>query len=356
MERTNLQAPTTSRRTFLQSSGATLAYLSFARCWPARAAVPNVTIERRERVLVLIQLNGGNDGLNTVIPFNNPDYYRLRPTLAVPASQALPLTPNLGLHPACAPLHTLYAANQLSVIQGVGFATGQRSHFRALETWESALPGPESTGTGWLGRYLDKIAATTSTDTPLAVHFYPDLPYVLRQFSGNCRSRQDSNAKNFLSTLCKISRRIVTDPSVRIYCLSMGGFDTHAHQASSHAELLRMLSHGLQDFQKQLEQCEVAPHVLTMVYSEFGRSAAENENRGTDHGTLGPVFLIGTSVSGGVTGSSLPLNLSPSPDERPGVDFRKIYATILEDWLGCPAEPVLGTSWHKLPVILSRQG
>lgn len=345
------QSSPTSRRAFLQSTGAAIGYLSLTRGLSAFSPIQLTAPSKPDHVLVLIHLVGGNDGLNTVIPFNDSDYYRLRPTLAVPARRVLPITSNLGLHPACAGLHSLFEAGRLALVQNVGTPVSHRSHFRALEVWDTAMITPSQAGSGWLGRYLDWIDPTTPRNRTLAIHHTPDRPAVLRQFGVNRRSAAEPYLGNFRETLQQISRQISSGATPRIYCLSLGGFDTHAHQANPHIELLRIFSSGLHDFQQELEARGVAQHVMTMAYSEFGRSAAENENRGTDHGTHGPVFLLGTAVHGGVSGETPPLGDPTAEQATPAIDFRQIYASVLEDWLGCPAEQVLGAHPTKLALM-----
>jgi uncharacterized protein (DUF1501 family) len=344
-----LSRPTT-RRAFLQASGGALGYLSLTRSLSAFPSFPSFASPKPDRVLVLIHLTGGNDGLNTVIPFNDPDYYRLRPTLAVPSRQVLPITPNLGLNPACSGLHSLFEAGMLSLIQGVGAPLSHRSHFRAQEVWDTAMIAPQQAGTGWLGRYLDLMDSANPDNRTLAVHYMPDQPSMLRQAGVNCQSAFDPFLGNFRETLLRISQKIASEDSPRVYFLSLGGFDTHAHQANPHTELLRIFSDGVHAFQQELAARGVARQVMTMAYSEFGRSAAENENRGTDHGTHGPVFIMGSAVHGGVTGETPPLS-NLIPDETPAIDFRQIYAGILDDWLGCSAEQVLGSHSDKLTLV-----
>jgi uncharacterized protein (DUF1501 family) len=341
----------TSRRAFLRAGGAALACLSLARGWSAFPSIQSTALSRPDRVLVLIQLIGGNDGLNTVIPFTDPGYYRLRPTLAIPSRQVLPITNSLGLHPACGGLNSLFAAGTLAIIQGVGTPVKNGSHFRAQEIWDTAMLTPQPSGPGWLGRYLDLIDPTIPDNQPLAVHYTPDRPAMLRQAGVNRRSAFDPCLGNFRETLQQIARQIRSGASPRIYLLSLGGFDTHLHQADPHARLLRNLSDGLHGFQQELQACGAAQRVLTMAYSEFGRSADENDNRGTDHGTHGPVFLLGSSVHGGVMGAALPLYNALTDEPAPAIDFRQIYAGLLEDWLGCPAERVLGTRPPKLRLV-----
>jgi len=351
MKPPGFQSRLTTRRAFLQASGAAMGYLSLTRGMSAFPSIQPTVSHKPGRVLVLIQLTGGNDGLNTVIPFNDPDYYRLRPTLAVPARQVLPITAHLGLHPVSAGLHAQFVTGALAIIPNVGTSVNHRSHFRAQEIWDTAMITPQLAGTGWLGRYLDQITPAIPDNQTLAVHYTPVRPAVLRQAGANYRSAFDPYMGNFADTLQQVARLIASGAPQRIYCLSLGGFDTHTHQANPHAELLRIFSDGLHAFQQELVTQGVAQNVLTMAYSEFGRSAAENENRGTDHGTHGPVFLLGSAVRGGVIGGT-PLLGNPAPgDTTSAIDFRQIYAGVLEDWLDCPAELALGSCPHKLTLV-----
>lgn len=325
-----------TRRQFLRAGGAVLGGLALrpiARSvgLPARAA--------HGRILVIVRLDGGNDGINTLIPFADPAYHRLRPTLAVPLRAVLPISPTLGLHPACRGLHTLYGAGQLRFIPNVGHPRQSCSHFHALEKWETAATETTSTDTGWLGRYLDWSALNHRTPAS-AVHFTGELPLALRTANTAEQVSRHPSSGDLATDLRAAAQLIEARHPANIYYLSLGGFDTHAHQATAHAQLLGKLSDALRDFQQTLNLQQPAPQVLTMVWSEFGRSLEENASLGTDHGSSGPVVLMG-GIRGGLQAAA------PSTATSP-LDFRRLYAGILEDWLQCPGEPILGPGLEKL--------
>lgn len=347
----------TTRREFISWSGKALGLLTLGRMAAGPldllARTP-AALDSSRRVLVLIQLVGGNDGLNTLIPLDDDNYHRLRPTLAIPASQILPLTEQCGFHPACRALRDLCLAGKMTVVQNVGYAQPNRSHFRSSEIWAVGGRQRESAHAGWLGHYLDQLPLDDRDHAmpPLAAYLTEETPYCIRTVSEASRSFPlPRRNEGFAASLQRIARHIGSDSSTQIYVLSLGGFDTHSHQAHDHANLLRTLSTGLQSFQQALEARGLEQQVLTMTVSEFGRSAAENEAFGTDHGTAAPMFLMGPNLQGPVLGTPPRLDISRYQDLVHSTDFRQVYATVLEDWLGCTAENVLETNVEKLPLF-----
>jgi uncharacterized protein (DUF1501 family) len=351
---------------------------------------------------VLVQLAGGNDGLNTVIPFEDADYYRLRPTLAVAKAEVLRLNDTLGLHPSCTHLHQLFNDGQLAVVQNVGYPNPNRSHFRSSEIWETASDTGEFLPTGWLGRFMDNACAgAPARGEPTAVHVTNDLPqsFVAQQehstFGLNPEARgrggreaselledlitpgtsSDNDNASFLkhtmmdalvterrvqriladyrpsatypqsafgNSLRGVSALIASRASTRIYFVSLSGFDTHGNQARQHGVLLKTLSDGLAAFQQDLKAHGLDNQVTTMTFSEFGRRPSENESRGTDHGTAAPLFVMGARVRGGLHGTPPSLQLQRNQDMSFSTDFRQVYATLLDKWMQCPAETILG--------------
>lgn len=347
----------TTRREFISWSGKALGLLTLGRMAAGPldllARTP-AALDSSRRVLVLIQLVGGNDGLNTLIPLDDDNYHRLRPTLAIPASQILPLTEQCGFHPACRALRDLCLAGKMTVVQNVGYAQPNRSHFRSSEIWAVGGRQRESAHAGWLGHYLDQLPLDDRDHAmpPLAAYLTEETPYCIRTVSEASRSFPlPRRNEGFAASLQRIARHIGSDSSTQIYVLSLGGFDTHSHQAHVHANLLRTLSTGLQSFQQALAARGLEQQVLTMTVSEFGRSAAENEAFGTDHGTAAPMFLMGPNLQGPVLGTPPRLDISRYQDLVHSTDFRQVYATVLEDWLGCTAENVLETTVEKLPLF-----
>lgn len=337
------------------------------------AEVAGTAVSATARTLVLIQLAGGNDGLNTIVPFEDADYYRLRPTLALSKSQVLPLSELLGLHPACTGLHGLFKEGKLTVVQNVGHTQPSLSHVRAAETWAVSHEASDSPTTGWLGRYLDSLVEITPPAGGAAgVYFNSTVPLDLQSadparvvdFSSDLRLQalarahlpaSDYPPDSFGTSLRNLAALIAAGAAPRIATITLDGFDTHANQTHPHENRLRILASGLHAFQRDLESTGAAQRVLTVTCSEFGRRAAENENRGTGHGTAAPLFLMGSNstLRGGFVGNSPSLRISAGQQLQAETDFRQVYTTVLEDWLGTPAEPLLGSAYPKLDLFAS---
>jgi uncharacterized protein (DUF1501 family) len=366
-------------------------------------------------ILVVVQLSGGNDGLNTVVPYADPLYRQLRPQLAVPEGEVLPLDGAVALHPALAPLKARFDAGQLAVVRGVGYPNPDRSHFRSMDIWQTAEPAAYARS-GWLGRYLagctcgeqgQAPAVSIGQNLPRAFWteslFVPALtnlngyrfqtdprwpadraaqirtlqaldarhealrPYAefLGQQSLNALASADELGRvagtwttpvgypdtPFAQGLRLIGQLIAGDLGARIYYVQLGGFDTHANQKNTHQRLLETLAGGLDAFQQDLEAMGKADQVLTMTFSEFGRRVRENGSQGTDHGTAEPMFLLGAGLRSGLYGAQPPLDDLDNGDLRYQVDFRAVYATVLERWLGGNAEPVLGAPYAPLDFL-----
>lgn len=364
----------------------------------------------KDTVLIVCQLSGGNDGLNTVVPYADAKYYQLRPTLGLPTDKVLKLNESLGLHPALAGLHELYQQKKVAVIQNVGYPNANRSHFKSMDIWHSASPD----GTmkyGWIGRHFDQqmtlgplnpvVALGLSTDKPLALTARnasipcfaslvdvqamvgdPDSEKMLRQIQGMdamegspTRVVQQANksALDAMATLSKqlsgftpkqtygndafgngfkqIAQLVATSPATRVVYFSAGGFDTHARQLESHEKLLGGLGNAIRAFQNEMEAIGKADKVVVLVFSEFGRRSYENASGGTDHGAAAPMFLVGKNVKGGVYGNLPNLNDLQDGDLKFNIDFREVYATALENWVGGDAGLVLGKDFKKIDVI-----
>jgi uncharacterized protein (DUF1501 family) len=408
-----------SRREFLRASGRGIGLLAFSRFAPAflvnsslAGAVPP---ERDRSVLVLVQLAGGNDGLNTLVPFMDDTYYRLRPTIGIPRADVLQVSDSLGLHPGCAGLHGLFHEGKLGIVQNVGYPNPNRSHFRSTEIWETASASNEFEGTGWIGRYLDNACAgrPAGSHDPLAVHvntlnglpetFMGEQPHPtfgmpaggvgrggsdqtrrlletdignpgpdesdpmgflrhtlmdalvterkVHDMLGGYRPQAEYPAHPFGASLRNVAALIAAGLPTRVYFVTLGGFDTHVNQTGTQARLLTTLSEGLAAFQRDLAAHRVDDQVLTMTFSEFGRRPNENDGKGTDHGTAAPLFVMGSRVKGGLHGTAPSLDVPRNQDIVFSTDFRDVYATALEDWLGCPpAAVILGRS-RVLPLI-----
>lgn len=399
-----------TRREFLRHSTRGIGLLAFSRFAPrflVESTLAAPAPEKDRRILVLVQLAGGNDGLNTVVPFDDPAYHALRPSLALKQNTVLRVSDHLGLHPACAPLHTLMQEGRLGIVQNVGYPNPNRSHFRSTEIWETASDADESLSSGWIGRYLDNACAGTPGPTdPDAIHISAEVPQsfggaqphhtfslspgagranrtetpLLEHLAGSDHAAAEGNhsflratlmdalvaekkiqriletakpatpypAGNFSQSLRNVSALIAAGLPTRVYFVSLGGFDTHANQANAHANLLRQLSEGLAAFQADLVARRLDDQVLTMTFSEFGRRPVENQSRGTDHGTAAPLFVMGRSIAGPLHGSTPDLRVEKNADIRFGTDFRSVYATVLDRWLETPADAILGAHHERL--------
>ncbi|MGV3614880.1 MAG: DUF1501 domain-containing protein [Fimbriimonas sp.] len=363
-----------------------------------------------DTVLVVCQLSGGNDGLNTVVPYADKQYYTLRPTLGIPEGKVLKIDERLGFHPALAGLSELYNERKVAVIQNVGYPKSNRSHFKSMEIWQSASPEGDLKG-GWIGRHLDAelgqnplnpvVALGLSTEKPLSLVGQkasvpcfasladlknmvgdPDMERMLREIQGKdakegsvTRTVQQANrsALDAISILSKqlagftpkqtynndafgigfkqIAQLVATSPATRVVYFSAGGFDTHAKQPDQHEKLLRGFGDAVLAFQREMEALGKADKVVVLAFSEFGRRASENASGGTDHGQAAPMFLIGKKVKGGVHGPLPDLSNLDNGDVRFTQDFRGVYAATLDEWVGGDSQIVLGQRFAPVSVF-----
>ena len=357
--------------------------------------------------LIVVQMAGGNDGLNTVIPYTNPTYQKLRPTLAVPETQVLSLESGLGLHPNLAPLKTLWDAGHLAVVDGVGYPNQSLSHFQAMDIWQTLDLSGNGTE-GWLGKlvsgWVDQqghpfqamdigvqtAQALSSISKPVPtlsnVQSYRVYPDPLDKDEGNARMRalfnlyhgypstapyaallettalnaQDGSNRlhqavsqyhstvqyptdSFAAGLKILAQTIIEGLGLRVGYVTLGGFDTHANEKATHDTLMKTLADGLSAFYTDLAQHNQADNVVVMTWSEFGRRVEENGSQGTDHGTAAPMFILGNPVSKGIFGEPPSLtSLDNVGNLKYTIDFRSIYATVLDRWLGASSQDVLG--------------
>jgi uncharacterized protein (DUF1501 family) len=363
-----------------------------------------------DRTLIVVQLAGGNDGLNTVIPFTDPIYRQMRPTLAIPSTEVLPLDTRLGLHPNLLPFKKFWDAGQLAIVEGVGYPNQSLSHFQAMDIWQTLdLSGNGSEG--WLGRLvaglvdqqghpfkaldigtmtaraLQSISAQVPTLTSSRAYALasdpldPDrgnsrLQALMKLYSSYPRTSPyaallDATALNaregarslhaaaalykpavtyptgpFATGLQILAEAIVQDLGLRVGYITLGGFDTHAAERTTHDTLLATLANGLAAFYHDLVAQKKADRVLVMTWSEFGRRVEENGSQGTDHGTAAPMFVLGSGVQRGIFGEPPGLSsLDANGNLKYTVDFRAVYATILERWMGASSRDVLGNSY-----------
>jgi uncharacterized protein (DUF1501 family) len=410
-----------SRRSFLQK-GATLVAAGWgvpafiaetARVFESGVTAIPVAHAAGRKILVIIQLAGGNDGLNTVIPFANPAYAAARPNIAIPAAQALSLNGSVGLHPSMTRLKARYDRGQMAVVQGVSYPNPNRSHFRGTDIWESAIPD-RLEAKGWVGRYLescncqrpDHLEAMTVGSSQTAGTFWTEMALVpavasissfrytsvnngstaqrtseiatlrtalaisegtpqgelLRQSILTALSDADilANAaasytphgtyptNSFGNAMKLIAQLAIADVGTSIYYASLGGFDTHTSQLTNQASLLSTQDLAIEGFLTDMELNGRLDDVSLMTFSEFGRRVAENGSSGTDHGVAAPMFVIGGGVNGGLHGTYPSLTDLTSGDLKMSVDFRSVYASVLEGWLNIPSGGILGGSFAPL--------
>ncbi len=356
------------------------------------------------RVLVVIQLDGGNDGLNTVVPFADDAYARARPKLRLKRDEVLRVGDTVGLHPALKSLAKLHERGRLAIVQGVGYPNPNRSHDVGMGNWQTArFDVEEHRGYGWLGRALDD-ARPPSAGTPSAVLAGADpLPVALSarravsaavntleeyaladigSFDGGAAST-GRGAEDFvrrttldaratverLRELARVAGGGATYPATElarrlrlvaqmiqagletpVYYAVQRGYDTHITQPGTHRALLAELGDAVQAFFQDLEASGLAERVLLMTFSEFGRTVEENASFGTDHGTAAPMFVMGGRVKGGLVGAHPSLADLADGDLKHHTDFRQVYATVLERWLKADARAVLGAAYEPLPL------
>ena len=317
------------------------------------------------RVLVTVHLAGGNDGLNTVVPYAQKAYYAARPSLAIPADCVLPLSDELGLSPCLDGLYQRWFRDELAIVNGVGDAVADRDHYRALTAWDTATAG-DKPASGWLGRYFDTVSeaqrlnASARRELGRDLSVRPSISFANLSSAGNYQpitpaihlaSTDNYPTTNFGASLKQVSDAINSGSSTRVYSLSMAGFDTHAQQARAHAARLCDLDRGLTQFCNDLEAHGQLGRVLVMVYSEFGRSLTENGARGTDHGAANPVLLLGGGVRGGLYGPTPKVAHAVDDALAPHIDYRSVYATILADWLDTDPTAILGACYPRLGFV-----
>jgi len=361
-----------------------------------------------ETILVMIQLTGGNDGLNTVIPYADDLYHSARPTLHIESNRVLKLNDQLGFHPDMRALQKLHDEGMLSVVMNVGYPNPDRSHFKSMDIWHTANMEHGARATGWLGRLADQqsrpgappFAMQLDDQTfPLALRSEQatvpsirdiqsfqlegdvdqirraiqdersqatqDLLFVQRAAVESCKNAKRINAaRNARETtrgvypthalarkLSQVSDLITAGFGTRVYYTSLGGFDTHAGQVLSHGALLRELSESVRAFYTDLKQHGLAKRVLVVTFSEFGRRVKENGSRGTDHGAAAPMFVIGPASKGGIFGSNPDLKNLAEGDVPYKTDFRSVYADVLQHWMHTDPRKVLGRAFEPTQII-----
>lgn len=363
-----------------------------------------------ERTLIVVQLAGGNDGLSTVIPFTDALYKQMRPTLAIADTKVLPLDTRLALHPNLQPLKAFWDAGHLAVIEGAGYANSSLSHFQAMDIWQTLdMAGSGSQGwlgklvaglvdqEGHPFKALDVGTATAqalqsiSTQVPTLSNIksyavvpdpadpdrggsrmqalmnlyssYPGTSPYAALLDATALSARDGSASlhaadsaykaavtyptdSFATGLKLLAEAIVQDLGLRVGYVTLGGFDTHANQQTTHNTLMTTLANGVAAFYHDLVAHGKADNVIVMTWSEFGRRVEENGSQGTDHGTAAPMFVLGNGVNKGIFGEPPSLSsLDTNGNLKYTVDFRSVYATVLDRWMGASSQDVLGGSF-----------
>jgi len=407
----------TSRRELLRVGFGGLGVLSLGGTVPmfvqkmAFAEALKGTTVANDNILVVVQLSGGNDGLNTVVPYSNDIYRKLRPTLGI-KDRLLNLDDALALNPGLAALKEMYLEGTVAIVNGCGYPEPNRSHFASMEIWHTADPKGESDHGGWLGHYLDHCCRGTDSHMP-AVNIGTELPQALvnqgppvpsiqqiedfriktdpaSQYDAKREqqlitelnqikdatpalqflSRQATNAiveseqvrkltqgykpdadygYGFGQQLKLIAQIISGNFGTKVYYCQIGGFDTHSNQLNQHENLLRQVSIAISAFFKDLGAKKLADKVTLMCFSEFGRRVAQNDSLGTDHGTAAPMFVVGPKVKGGLYGKYPSLSDLDQGDLKFTTDFRRVYATLLDQWLNADSTAVLKNKFEPVP-------
>ena len=358
--------------------------------------------------LVVIQLSGGNDGLNTIIPFKNDVYYKSRPQLAIAESKVIKATDSLGFHYKLSALKNLFDKGYVSVINNVGYPNPNRSHFRSTDIWQTASESNEYLTSGWLGRFIDKhgkmpysgielddslsliLKGETlngiATKNPAILYNNMSTPYfkgVLNQQTDEHLSEHNlgylyktmieaqssatyifETSKTYNSTIeypnnpfgkqLKTTAQFINSGlNTQVYYVSMGGFDTHANQSNRQDRLLETYSEAMDVFVKDLEKNDTFKDTLILTFSEFGRRVQQNAANGTDHGAANNVFVIGKNLKQPGFYNDAPnlTDLDTNLDLKYTVDFRAVYATILDNWLEVDNTSILNKSFSKLHFV-----
>jgi uncharacterized protein (DUF1501 family) len=358
-----------------------------------------------ENILVVIQLSGGNDGLNTFVPYGDSAYYDIRGNLAIPKDQLFKVDNNMGWHPAMKGFSEMMQDGNLSVIQNVGYPNPDRSHFRSMEIWQTASDANQYLNTGWLGRYLD-ATCTDKTDVLKGLNIdtvdslamqgnsfhsialqNPDLfekqikgmnpiadiasgnsnlDYVrklaISAFEGSDQIKTaiektssykmaDYPDSQLAKNLYWISRMIKGNLESKVYYTSFGGFDTHANQLNAHHTKLEQVSKAVKYFYDDMKSSGLLNRVTVMIFSEFGRRVTPNGSNGTDHGKAAPMFVIGGNNSGKIIGRNPDLINLNQGDLQYEYDFRSVYSTVLKEKLNIDPTLVRLNDFKTLPVF-----
>lgn len=400
-----------SRRTILKALAAGVGMAAIPS-WLFEDARAALTPTDTGGTLIVIQLGGGNDGLNTVVPLDNGSYYDLRGDLAIQPAEALPLTAGIALHPSLKNLQARFAAGKVAVVQGVGYGDPDMSHFQSMATWMAGWGPGGAPRSGWLGRYFDGLQSdtlngvTVGTSVPLHLQgaqyaataipddrngifgvISPDAdPTDLsdtRLFDGvrklgsatrsmgdkynvhaakmtesmtlapgiaSCYADKPTDSEQFAAHMTLCANLINANIGIKVLGVELGSFDTHSGQDWQHTDLLTKLDDGIAAFYAAVAP-EQSARTAIMTFSEFGRRPEANGG-GTDHGAASPLFVVGDGVKGGIVGQQPSLtDLDENGNMKAAVPFHAVYGTVLDKWLGADSKAILGQQFETLPLF-----
>jgi uncharacterized protein (DUF1501 family) len=393
------------RKEFLQIGSLATASLMMPKF--LKAFEKGHTVPPGNKVMVVLQFSGGNDGLNTVIPVRNDIYYKTRPNLGIQKDKALSLTDEVGINPALPFLKELYDDGSLGIMNNVGYPNPDRSHFRSMDIWQSASDSDKYVNTGWIGRYLDaqcagcdKPTQALEIDDVLSLALKGDnlkglaltdpkklyttsnekyfreinsshhdeeetVDYLYKTLSETMssadyiyeQSRRHPSGQTYPNSqlgknLKTISSLIMSDINTKIYYVSLGSFDTHVNQENQQKRLFTELNDAMSAFVKDLKANNRFQDVTVMTFSEFGRRVAQNASGGTDHGTANNMFFIGGGLKKkGILNDMPDLNNLNQGDLQYTVDFKSVYATMLHNWLEADDETIMGKKYGIMDFV-----
>ncbi len=397
------------RKDFIQLGALASASIMMPKFLHALGSTNQQMVPKGNRVLIVLQMSGGNDGLNTVIPFRNDIYYQNRPKLAIDKKDAISITDEVGLHKELSSFANLYQEGNMSILNNVGYPNPDRSHFRSMDIWHTAADSKEYLTTGWLGRYLDaqchgcnKPTQALELDDTLSLsmkgayekgiafkdayrlyntsqakyfkalnaahqeqHAEAPVDYLYKTMTETinsaeyifkqtkvCPAKGDYPKSDLGNSFKTIASLVLSDINTKVYYVSIGSFDTHVGQQDKQQRLFKEMNEAIDAFTKDMKANNRFEDVLLMTFSEFGRRVAANASGGTDHGTANNMFLIG----GGLKQKGL---LNPMPDLsdlqdgdlKYKIDFKNVYATVLNNWLGADYKTILGKEYSLMNFV-----
>ena len=392
------------RRNFLTALGSLPLFGTLEGvAWAADSSTPSIATaggtNPYSNLLVLIELKGANDGINTVIPYANPLYAALRPRLAIARDQVLQVSEQEGLHPALQPLMALWQSKELAIVQGVGYPNANLSHFRSIEIWDTASNSEEYLEAGWLARVFaktpaprqfaaDGVVVGSSDMGPLSgpavrtialadtaqflrnaklaqpgsdernaalkhiLAVENEIVHAASKLNANRAFKTEFPRNGFGNQVRTAAQLVASNAGMATIRLTLSGFDTHAGQLATQANLLKELAEGISALKSALSELNRWDSTLVMTYAEFGRRPKENQSGGTDHGTANAHFVTGGKVLGGMYGQPPELNRLDGNGNLPyAVDFRSMYATVIERWWRLDSSNILQGKFAALDLV-----